>query len=111
MITFLIVIAIFLIALGVPLILLLFMQKMSRDQAAFNGKLDVIHILVNSNMTAAMQAEYDATFRELAMMREVMELKKNAGLEPTLDVLTAINATQVKLAELAVALQDRKTII
>ena len=72
-----------------------------------NGKLDVIHTLVNSNMTAAMQSEYAAVVRELAVMREIMELKKANGLEPSTAVLTAIAATEIKLNELRAALEDR----
>lgn len=70
-------------------------------------KLDVIHELVNSNMTAAMQSEFEAVTRELAMMREVVELRRAAGQEPGPDALAAIAATQAKLAELDVTLDDR----
>jgi hypothetical protein len=72
-----------------------------------NGKLDVVHTLVNSNMTTAMQAEYDAVTRELAMMREVMELKQAAGGAPSPEALAAIKATEQQLKELAEALGDR----
>jgi hypothetical protein len=71
------------------------------------GKLDVIHTLVNSNMTAAMQAEYDATVRELAMMREVVALNHAAGREASAEALGAIAATDVKVADLWATLQDR----
>src|SRR5512140_1941118 len=47
-----------------------------------NSKLEVIHTLVNSNMTAAMQAELDATERELALMKSVVELHRVAGKAP-----------------------------
>jgi len=82
-------------------------KEVEKKQAETNGMLNVIHTLVNSNMTAAMQAEFDATQRELAMMKEVMALKGAAGLEPTPEVLAAISSTQDKLAELASALSDR----
>ncbi len=72
-----------------------------------NTKLDVIHTLVNSNMTAAMQAEHDATVRELAMMREVAALHQNAGQRPSVDTLAAIKSTEDKIAELQAALKDR----
>lgn len=71
------------------------------------GKLDVIHTLVNSNMTAAMQAEFDATTRELAMMHEVVELKKVQGHEPSVKTLAAIDSTNSRLSELGTALADR----
>lgn len=76
--------------------------------AKTNGKLDVIHVLVNSNMTAAMQAELDAIKREIVMMREVAALNLAAGREPTVEALAAIEATQVKIAELESQLADRR---
>jgi len=71
------------------------------------NKLDVIHTLVNSNMTAAMQAELDATNRELAMMLEVIDLKKAAGKEPTIEAIDALAVTRAKISELDAALKDR----
>lgn len=70
-------------------------------------QLKVIHGLVNSSMTAAMQSEYGAVQRELAMMQEVIELKRAAGKNPSVDALAAIGATKDKIAELAAALADR----
>ena len=71
-------------------------------------KLDIIHTLVNSNMTAAMQSEFDATSRELAMMMEVLELKRAAGHQPSPASLGAIEAAKSNLDELGAALRDRK---
>jgi len=82
-------------------------ERVAHTAQVTNGKLDVIHQLVNSSMTAAMQSELDATVRELAMMREVMELKRAAGTEPAPETLAAIDATQAKIGELAASLQDR----
>lgn len=82
-------------------------ERVARTAIETNGKLDVIHTLVNSNMTAAMQSEYDATVRELAMMKEVIELKRSNGLKPTPEALAAIKTTETKLRELAAALEDR----
>lgn len=72
-----------------------------------NGKLDVIHTLVNSQLTAAMQSELDAIVRELAMMLEVIALKKAAGFEPTAEALAALDAAQAKVADLTAKLEDR----
>jgi hypothetical protein len=72
-----------------------------------NGKLNTIHTLVNSNMTASMQAELDATMRELAMMHEVIDLKRVAGHEPTPGALDAITFTEGKIADLRARLDDR----
>jgi hypothetical protein len=82
-------------------------ERVAQTQAETNGKLDVIHTLVNSNMTAAMQSEFDAVSRELAMMREVAALKQAAGQEPSAETTAAIGATEAKLHELDAALADR----
>jgi hypothetical protein len=72
-----------------------------------NRKLDVIHALVNSNMTAHMQSELEATVRELAMMREVSRLHDDAGRAPTSETIQAIEMTEAKVAELRAVLEDR----
>ena len=41
-------------------------ERVAKTAAVTNQKLDVIHTLVNSNMTAAMQAELDAINKERA---------------------------------------------
>jgi hypothetical protein len=83
-------------------------ERVATNQLETNGRLDVIHGLVNSTLSAAMQSEYDATKRELAMMREVMALKQSAGLSPTSETIAAITATETRLAELEQILIDRK---
>jgi hypothetical protein len=70
-------------------------------------KLRVIHSLVNSNMTAHMQSELEATVRELAMMREVARLHSEAGRDPTEETRSAIDLTQARVAELRAVLGDR----
>jgi hypothetical protein len=70
-------------------------------------KLDVIHTLVNSNMTASMKAELDAVKAQLVLLREVMSLNSVAGREPDVDAIAVIKVTQAKIAELSVALADR----
>lgn len=68
----------------------------------------VIHTLVNSNMTESKERELSATERELAMMKEVVDLKRTAGHEPTSDVLRAISATEAVIAALKADLADRQ---
>ena len=82
-------------------------EAVASTAAVTQSKLDVIHTLVNSNMTAAMQAELDATVRELAMMNEVIALNRAAGREPSKEALGAIVDTGAKIAELRAALADR----
>lgn len=82
-------------------------KQVAETQKVTNGKLDIIHTLVNSNLTAAMQAEYDAVKRELAMMREVIALRRTLGQDPSPDSLAEMHATEKKLAGLAEKLEDR----
>jgi hypothetical protein len=72
-----------------------------------SGKLDVIRGLVDGAMTAALQSELDALLTSLAMMREVMDLKKSGGHDPTPQAITALHATEAKIAELRVTIADR----
>lgn len=72
-----------------------------------NNKLDVIHTLVNSNLTAAMQSEHDAIVRELAMIYEVIDLKKKAGHKPTVEALAAVKSTETRLSELHEQIAER----
>ena len=82
-------------------------ERVASGTKVTNDKLDVIHTLVNSSMTAAVQAEHDATVRELAMMREVVALHRAAGREVSGESLAAIAATESKIAELKTTLADR----
>lgn len=84
-------------------------ERVAQGTKVTNDKLDVIHTLVNSNMTAAMQAEHDATVRELAMMREVIALHRADGREPNVESLAAIDSTEHRIAELKASLADRLT--
>lgn len=82
-------------------------ERVARTAEFTNGKLDVIHTLVNSNFTAAMQAEYDATIALLTTMQEIVELKRKAGDEPSPETIAAIEATKAKIAKLRIALDER----
>ena len=71
------------------------------------GKLDQIHTLVNSQMTAAMTDALDADQRTLAMMRELVDVKRKIGEEPTQQSLDAISAVEAKISERRAMLEDR----
>ena len=72
-----------------------------------NDKLDVLHTLVNSQYTAALQAELDATIRELAMMHEVIDLKRVQGQQPSERSQATLAATEAKIAALQITLDER----
>lgn len=81
------------------------------ESASETGKkLDTIHTLVNSNMTQAMQSEFEAVGRELVSMGELIDLRRSMGQEPSQEALNALARTQAKLAELEVNLAERAKI-
>lgn len=84
-------------------------DKLEHNQAETSGKLDVIHELVNSRMTAALQAELDSVRRELALMRELTALKSSQGMgDPTPETLAAMIAAEKRIGELISIIEDRK---
>lgn len=82
-------------------------EKVAETAQKTSDKLDVIHGLVNSNMTAAIQAELDATAREAAMIQEVIDLKRASGIEPAIEALAALDSARKKIAELTTGLAGR----
>lgn len=72
-----------------------------------NEKLDVIHALVNSNMTAALQAELDSYVSQVLLLKEIAELKSANGVRPSIDSDIAIKLLENKIAELTATLKDR----
>lgn len=73
------------------------------------GQLHEIHTLVNSNLTASIQAELDSTTRELAGLNEIISLTHAAGREPSPATVAAISAAEARLIELTATLADRKS--
>jgi hypothetical protein len=69
--------------------------------AATHARLEQIHTLVNSNLTDAHERELAATRGMLAMMREVVDLKRDRGLEADPESLTLIEETQVRIDRLS----------
>ena len=72
-----------------------------------DDKLDVLHGLANSTLSAAIESELGALETSLAMMNEVIDLKKAAGIEPTREAIIAMQATEANIAELRATLADR----
>jgi len=70
-------------------------------------KLDSIHDLVNSNMTAAIAAERNAHIATVTMMLEVIEMKRANGHEPNVKTLAALAVIEARIAELNATLADR----
>jgi hypothetical protein len=72
-----------------------------------HGQLRVIHTLVNSQMTEAMQAKLDALEGQALLMREVMTMKKAQGQKPNPEAVAALRVVDDKIAEQKAALADR----
>lgn len=75
--------------------------------AATDSKLDVIHTLVNSQLTTALQNEMRELVHSRAMMLELIELKKANGLQPTHDTLDELGLAKARIAELQTVIEER----
>lgn len=94
-------------ALGVAVPLLRASKRNTEALAVQESKLNVIHTLVNSTLTAALQAQLDATRRELTMMIELSSMQTEAGHQVSDDRKAAIGSLRRKVDELAEAMTDR----
>jgi hypothetical protein len=83
-------------------------ERVADGTAETNEKLEIIHVLVNSRMTAAMQSELNAIVGELAAKRENISLREAAGEQVTVQALAAIEATERRITELTTNLADRQ---
>lgn len=74
-----------------------------------SGQLKVIHTLVNSSMTKAMQSEYDTALLLATTLREMLTLNEAVG-NPVDEATTLLLATtEEKIAGLHAELLDRTT--
>lgn len=81
--------------------------KMVDTAQRHEDKLDQIHTLVNSNMTAQMQKELDSALSNLVLLDEIVELRHEAGKEAKAETLTAIEKTKARISVLQIELKDR----
>jgi hypothetical protein len=79
----------------------------ARVAESTNSRLDIIHALVNSGLTSVMKSELAAVERELELLREVTELHRANGREPSAETLASIKATEKKIDELTQVIRDR----
>lgn len=86
-------------------------KKMAEQHKKFseitNSKLDVIHTLVNNNLTTAMQDQLNSRTGERALMQEVIDLNKAAGRSPSPESLAALSVLDGRVQFLERALLDR----
>jgi hypothetical protein len=76
-------------------------------RAVMNNKLDEIHELVNSNMTAALLSERSALNGQLTLMYEIIALRRMSRQEPSAETLSTIEDIKTKLATLTDTLKSR----
>lgn len=85
--------------------------KQTKEAAQItNGRLDQIHELVNSTMTAQMEENHQALAQQLVLMREVISLNSAAGRKPSNDALDAIAKLEHKVQELGDKLRMREEV-
>ena len=82
-------------------------ERVAKTAKETNLKLDQIHTLVNSNMTAAMRAELEATIQKLQLMREIVARDKADNIKVLPEALKAIADVEIKIGELTATLNDR----
>ena len=75
--------------------------------AKLSGEVKEVHILVNSDKTAAYQDKCDALGRELILLKMVVDLHRNAGKEPSRESLNEITNTELKIVDLKKLLAER----
>ena len=82
-------------------------ERAEASAAVRDAKLDQIHTLVNSNLTAALKDQLDARKAMLALLLETVGTKKEIGAEPSADMMALIDDAQKKVAELEAVMLDR----
>jgi hypothetical protein len=88
---------------GVVLALAKVLPGLRRNAA----QLEIIHTLVNSTLTAALQAELDSTRREAMLLRELMSMREDAGQTITDEQRQALSSVRVRISELSQSMSDR----
>lgn len=81
--------------------------KTADAAVATASKMEEVHVLVNSNYTAALEATYEALQAKLVILLESVAFKKASGIDPVQEVLTDIEATKRRVATLRATIDDR----
>jgi hypothetical protein len=83
-------------------------ERVAQTSKETNGKLDVIHGLVNSQMTASMESDLASNVAQEVLMKELMSVKIHRGKKPLKEAETALALIRSKITELQSKLGDRK---
>jgi hypothetical protein len=82
-------------------------EQSAQAFAATQRQLGQIHTLVNSNLTEAQGRELEATRAMLVTMQEVVDLKRQRGVEPSQEAIDAIAATRSRVEALSQSLAQK----
>lgn len=83
-------------------------RRTDETARAIEGKLDVVHGLVNSGLTAAKQSELDAVERDLASLKEIVAIHRGAGREPDPATVDSVAQAERRAADLRAELIERR---
>lgn len=83
-------------------------RKAAESAKNTEGQLKQIHALVNNNLTTAINEAYMSKRAQLAAMNEIIDLKRAAGKEPSLETMATIGALEKGISDLAKQLMDRE---
>lgn len=82
-------------------------ERVARQTLEASAKLDQIHELVNSNLSAQMMEAHAALLQQAVLMREVVALHKASGRNASSSAMEAIHIIESRAAELGAQLNDR----
>src|SRR6185295_7924739 len=82
-------------------------EQVQTQLGAISDQAKKIHILVNSDMTAARTNERDQTRLTLIALKRVQALSISLGQDVTDEELTAIQTAEARITELDAILADR----
>lgn len=84
-------------------------NKVDEHARVQEAKLEQIHTLVNSNLTAEMQDRLAALKLVLVSLEEILTLKQTAAPDahPAEETVATVAATKIKIAELSKQIEDR----
>jgi hypothetical protein len=75
--------------------------------AGVNGKLDTIHGLVNSTLTAAMQAALGAKLGARVFLQRLVDAERAAGKTPEKEDIDALATLDTEIADMRTVIDDR----
>jgi hypothetical protein len=96
------------VLVGAITVLIPQLKAMRSTQEAQTKTLNTIHALVNSTLSASIREAMEATQREIAVMNEVVDLRKRSGLDVTPETVAALARARERVSELAMELRDRQ---